>query len=609
MRARRLFSAVAALVAGLLWVVIDPSGPSAMAYQAPPPSLAVPGSVISSGNLSSPDLYNKVLTNAPRSVTVGGVAEAGSKLGLRGVAGGVGAGLIGFEIGTSVGTHIASAVGLPTTGDFWCDLATAVASSDCGVGPSPLYLVNSDVTETEFPGWAGSPLVSGTWVYCSPTEASGCTGTVVQTLTVDVKFAPPPLSQAGTGSLSVGSGVYPGPGWGRWSWPAGSSVSLRGYDSAGVLVFQAQPGSSVKIAAGSASPVQSVAVSDRAVRYDLLVGTTVVATYYPEASPDRPPVVSADPQRWWRTTWECSVGAGGSLLSAAFRESAPEWPGFPSAQCDAGAVTHVKIGQVTEGLTTTQTMFDWTADPAYVEWAQSDCVGGGCQLLLSRIDAVTGSRLSCFDNPSLCVSWFSDPAKAGTYECTYGGEVVALDECNVYSPTFNSAQTNQGINYADPETGTAPSTGTGTGTDPGGEPQDNSCPPPFSWSALVNPWYYYKGMVCALQDAFVPQTTPVRVQTLVTEMTGKSPFPELGSIASALSPPADGSTCMRLSLPLSFVLGHDQPFLDSCTWSDPVSALLRDNRGLLGAAVWVSVISPMAWWAWKTYAPASTGSA
>ncbi len=98
MRARRLFSAVAALVAGLLWVVIDPSGPSAMAYQAPPPSLAVPGSVISSGNLSSPDLYNKALTNSPKSLTVGGVVESGSKLGLRGVAGSVGAGLIGFQV-------------------------------------------------------------------------------------------------------------------------------------------------------------------------------------------------------------------------------------------------------------------------------------------------------------------------------------------------------------------------------------------------------------------------------------------------------------------------------------------------------------------------------
>ncbi|WP_448060802.1 hypothetical protein [Cellulomonas hominis] len=564
---RRAAAVVAVVLVGLFVVILDPSAPSAMAYQAPPAPVSYPGTVLSTGNLSSPDLYNKALTANPGGYTTTTGAAAGSKAGLS-VGGAAGTVVTGLMVGTSIGTEIASVVGLPTSGSFICDVGTLFGSA-CGVGAATSYVANSDVAGVA-PGWlAGDSVVS------ARVEQPGRADRLA-----DVNFGTtttPAWSQPGSVVIR-----------GRFT---GDSTAQANYSFRVYRVATSGPPVSYGTGGGGYGPVQNQTVVlptgilfdhlEVSVGADASLGLPIQTISLYPLGRALYSEISGDPQRWWRTTWQCSVGAGGVLLSAAFRESTPEWPGFPVASCDAGSVTRVLIEQVTEGLTTTQTLYDWTADPAYVEWAQSDCVGGGCTLLLRRIDSVTGSRLSCFDNPSLCVSWFSDPDKLDNYECTYGGNVVDLSECNVYSPTFNPAQTGRGINYADPETGVAPEAG--TGTEPGGEPQDNSCPPPFSWSALVNPWYYYKGTVCALQDAFVPQNSTAQMTRVRTAIDQSSP----GQWSGAISGMFDGlsvteGSCTGPRLRWEYVGLDVYPF-NAC--NPPMSGVASWSRILSTAAI------------------------
>jgi hypothetical protein len=42
---------------------------------------------------------------------------------------------------------------------------------------------------------------------------------------------------------------------------------------------------------------------------------------------------------------------------------------------------------------------------------------------------------------------------------------------------------------------------------------------------------------------------------------------------------------------------------------NPIVGILRSYRSLFEAVVYVAFFAPLAWWAWRTYAPGSTGSA
>ncbi|WHP17852.1 hypothetical protein [Cellulomonas sp. ES6] len=618
---RRISTVVAAVLVGLGLVVLDPHAPAAMAYQAPPPITWNPGAVGTQPNVMNPGQWDSYLNANPNKV-VGNTATTGAgggKVGLRGFGGSAAAAVGGFVVGTEIGTGLATALGLPTTGSFWCDLGALFGT--CGAAASVDYVVNSDVAGlANPPGWAtanhATVTLVGTTTYPGDYWADA-------TVTVQVDAAPSWHESGSVSVTAVTSGIC-----------HDVAASTGGQGPGGLFVYgvpRTNPGvaptvlSSASLAPSAGctgAPQQrsrtlTVGSDWLFVRAEVVVGGQSVgeATYqpvrtlrwYPEASPERPPAVEPDPQRWWKSTWQCSAGTpGGSQQSSPFRESDPEWPGFPSAQCDPGAVvTSLLVQQITEGLTDAVTVIDWTADPGYVEWANSSCAGGGCTLLLSRIDQVTGARVSCFSNPTLCASWAADPAREQNYECTYGGSVVALEDCLVYAPTFQTG----GANYADPEGNVDPDAGTDPGTDPGSDPGSEDCPPPFSWASAFNPWWYYKSTLCALEDAFVPTQSQVKVEQIGQALQTKTPVPELGSISQALAPPSSGSECLVLSLPIAFVIGHDQPLLDSCTWSDPVSRLLRDYRPLFTVVVWFTVIAPLAWWAWKTYAPGSTGTA
>lgn len=479
--------------------VVAGIAPAAQAFQPPRPvpPVAYPGSVLTAVNTSAGeafdvDEWNRRLKEDPKALPTGKSSTWG-KVGAVAVAGG------GLSLGLDIGTGLAGVVGLSTTGSFACDLSALFSgTTSCRPAPAPEYTVNGDIEVTPA-GW-----VDGLYTYLGNlVQFPG--GAVVGTRTVTVSAASPPIGTAGT--LEVVYEVTPpfapathityhqtvvadsgtcntGGGGGSGALSSGGQYVNTRSVSGGTCVWHLQLGPADNTNGGS-------------------------LTWYPEGHVSRPPEADANPQRWWRTTWECSVGTGGTLLSSAFREADPEWPGFPAAECDAGAVTYLLIEQITAGGPTT-TITEWTAPEEYTGFADEwpHCVGGGCQLLLWRLsDPEVGHRLSCHINPELCLDWFKDPAKEDNYVCTYAGVDVALAECNVYAPNFDP-DAGEDTQYGDPTTGEG-----AEGDEDLGEQVDD-CPPPFEWWSLFNPWWYYKSGVCVLEWAFVPTQTTAQIQMI-----------------------------------------------------------------------------------------------
>lgn len=555
---RRSAAVVAAVLVGLGLIVFDPNAPAALAFQAPPPITWNPSAVGTEANTMTPDQWSRALNSNPNKVysNPGTTGSAAGKVGasVAGSGAGTGAMAVGaFLVGTELGTEVAGVMGLPTSGSFICDVGTTLGSS-CALQAAPQYAPNSDIVVGQ-PGWTLDPAFLDRW---------GATSTMtISDGSVTYDSAARASGKITAGGLYSGAPRQSSSGSMQWSVTAvleticrdstgktsagNTVVSLKNSTISGTTTYAMLDG--VNAPAATRSWVCNAGQQLDHFRFthshdEYPIGTpstkvTSVTDWFPEGHPQRPVKPSADPTRWWKTTWQCSAGApGGSQQSNPFKEGDAEWPPFPSAQCDAGSVvSSLLVEQITEGLSVPTKVFDWTADPDYLGWAANtpkECMGGGCQLLLERIDQHTGTRLSCFANPSLCTQWTEDPQKETNYSCTYGGVAVALSDCLVYKPTFNP----QGPPYADPEGGVGSAPTPGPGGEPGAPPQDNGCPPPFSWTSLVNPWWYYKGVSCALQEVFVPSSSVVATE--VNQTTGilntKPPF----SIATVVGPTVAG---------------------------------------------------------------------
>lgn len=284
---------------------------------------------------------------------------------------------------------------------------------------------------------------------------------------------------------------------------------------------------------------------------DLAAGQVSTVTWYPVGHALRPPDVPANPLRTWSTRATCSGGVVTSD-SAPFSETASAWPEYPEAVCPDGAVPSlVEVWMITAGAAAPPLLVrSWEPDPTVSDWlgAFPECVDGSCRLELYRQDVTTGAQLSCMTNPSACVDWLQDPARADNYRCVYGGTVVDLAECNVYGPTFNVAtgtdvKTTTGTRpagttgpYGDPATGEpVPLPGGEPGTTPDGDP---TCPPAFNFSAGGIGYWIWKGVSCALAAAFVPSG---QLQTArVSEAVDGSVLGKLGDLSAGVGAAFEG---------------------------------------------------------------------
>jgi len=605
------------LTSSVLWTGV------ASAATAPyiPNPVAYPGSAVPVINNVSDPMWDKTITGlgsktVPSGLTdnalkVGGtVGEVGtvSKLAVavRG-AGVAGAAVSAFMVGTQVGTGIASAVGLPTSGDFFCDVMTLAANSNCAMVPNPVYTVNSDALPIS-QGWRALPRTV-------TAEGGGVSADVVAppASTYGSKTGLLSLTNAYSGLDAMGVlGGYPAFSGGYYttlstycigtsggSAPASASVNPKAgggvsgslsngragqvfenlnaayscsYGLYGVL-FHVNASTLTRKDSASAAAVTVADVSAFDVWWD------------PPGSPNRQDV-EADPARNWLTKTKCEAGVDVSK-SVTFHETDPEWPPIPQAQCADGAVQSVQVYQQTVGMSDTL-VYDWTA-PAETEVIPTEypnCATGACQLILSRVTSPT-TTVSCFSSPDLCTEWWTETEKAttntSTYRCTYGTYVVDLIECAVYAKTFKTGQ------YSNPRTGPAED------PEPTNPAQEDGCPPPFSWGALFNPWYYYKGALCALQDAFVPKTSlGTRISTTGTSIRRAFPFSLFAGMAGVAV--GGASSCPDWKIKVDAL---DKNVVCNSTFTQS----LRNNRPLLLVLMSAAAFAPLLRSLWYAAVP------
>lgn len=247
-------------------------------------------------------------------------------------------------------------------------------------------------------------------------------------------------------------------------------------------------------------------------------------------------ISTANPERTLVCTIHGDDGNDYTAVSEPFYETGssiatPTCPALP----DGVGPESVRIDETGNGGT--ETLYDADVTPAYMDWWNTypECRTGACKLDL--IDLRNPSYpVSCFDLDNECEGWFESPTRLDDYECHYGIHTVDLEECFVYAGVFNQARILSGAPYSDPMTGTwsggqnAPAPDEqafGQGLqDPvaarrcAGLASDSFDPVAF----VMRP------IQCALEWAFVPRETVIKVAVLELEGAWASSF--LGSIGS-----------------------------------------------------------------------------
>lgn len=577
---------------------------------------------------------NKVaITQATFSTSMQG-PNAIRKAGTRavGAAGSAASAAFAFDLGYNIGgAYMEGVFGIESNG-FACDIGSIVGAG-CDLVADPLYVSNSDVGTVTPPGWSADPWVGYWWQNCG--TGSGCSGGTLATgsAMLDVASAPPysadtfatphPTAQLrflpdstrfNPSATNKGNLFINGDPTGH---PASSSPSITVQAKCRVVATGVietcsmyggaiQHGAATSVPGGGSAPpapLSPIGTSAGRVFDHILVrsGGADLYKWYPEGHTLRPPVESPDPDRRWVTTFKCDNGSPSTVTGDPWRESSAEWPAPLEPTCTTGSLTYVKVEQVAAGLDP-WVLYEWSTPAEVQTWAGSypECTTGGCVLELHRLDAATGTRLACFDNPEACLGWFESPAKADEYVCTYGTHTLALDECNTYSVIFDPKRATTGGTFADPLTGEAPAPGTGTPADP-----DAGCgaAPAFEFTLGGIGYWIAHGTEWALCEAFVPE--PVQW----ADLSDKSPLPEVRSAVEAwqeIEEAGTGSECLVIGVDLPLGWGRAE-VLDTCG-TDPGMVWLRQNRGLLAAAVWLSFGAGVAGWAWRTYAPGAGGT-
>jgi hypothetical protein len=156
-------------------------------------------------------------------------------------------------------------------------------------------------------------------------------------------------------------------------------------------------------------------------------------------------------------TIQCSItGDNGQTYTKSTDAYTDSSGKTPDPQCpdlpDGVVATHIATQSNSSSASKPIQSADTTAE--YQDWAHTypECTTGACKLDLKHQSAGVQGK-SCFDDGAVCNGWFTDPAKADNYACTYGTHTVDLSQCAVYSGTFDPARIAAGAPYSDPMTG------------------------------------------------------------------------------------------------------------------------------------------------------------
>ena len=188
------------------------------------------------------------------------------------------------------------------------------------------------------------------------------------------------------------------------------------------------------------------------------------------------------------------------------------------------------------------------------------------------------------------------------HPCMWGGYVVPADECDPGTdPTRPSP--------APSTVPTAPPTGAPT-EPPYPRPTPETTPAPEGEGCLgagvtLNPTtWVFTPVRCALVWAFVPKHSALqRAQDVAGKVGKAAPFSYLTGTVGWVSGLGQASQCFTLNVATS-----DGPVrvLSTCQ-PGAFERGLQGHRDLLTVAIYAGFFIPMAWWAWRQYAPGSQG--
>lgn len=237
----------------------------------------------------------------------------------------------------------------------------------------------------------------------------------------------------------------------------------------------------------------------------------------------------------------------------------------------------------------------WTAPTIPVEYA--NCQPGGssapCALTLTRTSP-SGEVTNCTNNVLCDSPNLTGEPDGSTYTCKWGPYVLAPSECTTV-PT----------NGTPPATPTAePCTGAAVGTlgcAPATGQVTGDCV--FAWVFDPRDW-----VIEPLKCLFVPSSETLTQFTTARDVGEVVPFSYIGDIVTWLETAFGGATGHCLDWGVSVGPFGQVGLLDTCT-PGPMEGILMGKRTLLGVVLYVSLLAPLAWWAWRAYAPASTGVA
>lgn len=322
----------------------------------------------------------------------------------------------------------------------------------------------------------------------------------------------------------------------------------------------------------------------------------------------------------------CSDGSTqvGPAVHYTGATASADLPPITAPACPAGTQrTSFSTPSTTAAGPTTSPLPTWTAPTVPSGFPQCQPLGR-CQLVLLR-HSPAGRTLNCADS-GVCAGWqtqaepkapdrtvervpdgatVTEPTttwpNGDTAQCLWGPYDVDVAECGTVATDPAPSPTPA----ADPATGPA-------GSPPAG---DGDCTP-SGWGMLFNPLgWIYKPVKCAIRWAFVPsQASYGTLNTMAADFQGRVPVSwivDVGTwVPTVLGGPPTGtdpaSACFVYDVHLG-VLG-DFHIINSCA-DEPVPNAIRSMRPLLVVCVYLSFLAPLAWWAWKAYAPLARGMA
>lgn len=159
-----------------------------------------------------------------------------------------------------------------------------------------------------------------------------------------------------------------------------------------------------------------------------------------------------NPDRYLTCSITGNDGITYTLDTPVFKETdgsipQPECPILP----DGVVALNVSVDE--NGGGQSNNWYNEATTPEYQQWLLNypECRTGSCKLDLLVLG--TSAPSSCFDVAEVCADWFVDPEKATNYQCKYGMNTVALEECYVYEGVFKPDRIAVGAPYSDPMTG------------------------------------------------------------------------------------------------------------------------------------------------------------